>query len=86
MEIGYWRPFHEIVGYQGTYGEELDRKLKDQVPQLKQCMGRDFCAAVMACINGDFISSKANDEKGNNKDLFIDFESKVLSRLNGCLV
>ena len=86
MEIGYWRPFHEIVGFKGTYGEEHDKKLKDRIPQLRQYMGREFCEAVMVCINGDFASSNASDDKGSNKGVLIGFETKVLSRLNNCLV
>ena len=86
MEIGYWRPFHEIIGFKDTYDVEHYRKLRDRIPQLRQLMGRDYCEGVMACISGDFVSSIAEDDTESNTRVFVDFENKVLSRLDSRLI
>lgn len=86
MEIGFWRPLNEIVGIKDTYCDEHDRKLRNRIPQLRQYMGRDYCEAVMACISGDFASAKVEVDKASDKGVLMDFESKVLSRLNRRLI
>lgn len=48
-------------------------------------MGRDYCEGVMACISGDWASSIAEDDIESNTRVFIDFENKVLSRLDSRL-
>jgi serine/threonine protein kinase len=86
MEVGFWRPIKEIVGFGKTYGEEHDQKLRDRIPQLKQYMGRSYCEAVIACLSDDFNSLRTDDGGRNNKEVFIDFEIKVISRLNNHMV
>jgi hypothetical protein len=85
MEIGFWKPFNEIAGFGHTYGAEHDTKFKERIPYLRQYMGRDYCEAIMACINGNFGPPQAEDNRSSNK-IFVDFETKVLSRLNKYLI
>lgn len=87
MEIAYWRPLKEIVGLtRGNYSKENDPVLQKRIPGIRQHMGRDYCDAVTACINGDFKSPQSENENRGNKGIFISFESQVLSRLSKYLV
>jgi hypothetical protein len=79
MQIGFWQPLNKIVKLSS---DTYDQNLKNRIPQLRQHMGRDYCDAVAACINGDFSPSNPESDKGGNKGIFIDFESQVLNRLN----
>jgi serine/threonine protein kinase len=82
LEIGFWRPLTEIVKVNGIWSEEHDRKLKDRIPHLRQYIGKDYYEAVTACINGEFSGASTENDKENSNGTFLDFETKVLSRLN----
>jgi hypothetical protein len=84
LQIGYWQPLDEIV--RGIDAENLEEKLKARILLLRQYMGREYCEAVMTCIDGAFGPSKAEDSEGGNNAVFIDFDTKVLSRLNKYIV
>jgi serine/threonine protein kinase len=77
-EIGFWRPVSEIARFGDVYGEEHDRKLRERIMQLGQHMGRDYCDAVLACFDGP---REALDGENGGREVLVNFESKVLSRL-----
>lgn len=85
MEIGFWRPFNEIIGqsYKGlSYEARRQRLSQDRIPILKQQMGREYFEAVTWCIQGDPVELALGSF--GRKDMLLAFRENVVARLRGC--
>ena len=88
IEIGFWMPFSKVTeGYKGSYEERRQKLLADRIPRLKQTMGRNYSAAVEACIGSIFGRSELElQDEVNPQNILLRFSEQVVSRLKKCCI
>ncbi|KAI1178096.1 kinase-like protein [Nemania sp. FL0916] len=94
LEIGFWRSIGDLtLGYKGSYEQKRQQLIAQQVPRLKQHMGREYTAAVRYCLEGSTSQTRSDIEgqgdglieditEERSKELQLEFGRRVVAPLS----